>query len=334
MLDMTIPQQHPLHQRYIPKARNAIRALIVASISVGCAVQTYPVEGETGSIGAAGPAGPQGLPGSAGAVGSVGPVGPAGPMGPAGPPGAAAVLSDPGALTLGPCTENEGGTLRVVNSRLEICDGTLWHPVSPKPSAAAWWPFDQTDGTDVPEFYQPVANRGRAVGVTWQSGPDCHLGGCAAFNGTTDSYILLPAEVFDGLSDYTLSYWAKGSGKVGTFIFSLNVSGGINYLLLFGPAETVWSHFVLRRGADGLHMFQDKVMHDEYVYAAGYSVPEAPLTAPVPVLRTANGSLVLGQDQDCLGGCFDAAQSFLGAVDELKVLPYAVSDADIQADLL
>jgi hypothetical protein len=46
---------------------------------------------------------------------------------------------------------------------------------------------------------------------------------------------------------------------------------------------------------------------------------------------TANGALVLGQDQDSVNGGFSSGQSFLGQLDEVALYPSALSQARVQA---
>jgi hypothetical protein len=46
---------------------------------------------------------------------------------------------------------------------------------------------------------------------------------------------------------------------------------------------------------------------------------------------TANGALVLGQDQDSLNGGFSSTQAFLGQLDEVAVYQKALTQARVQA---
>jgi hypothetical protein len=49
------------------------------------------------------------------------------------------------------------------------------------------------------------------------------------------------------------------------------------------------------------------------------------------VALTAGGSLVLGQDQDTVGGGFETAQAFLGQLDEAALYPVALTQTRVQA---
>ena len=41
--------------------------------------------------------------------------------------------------------------------------------------------------------------------------------------------------------------------------------------------------------------------------------------------------LWLGQEQDCVGGCFSANQAFTGVIDEVEIFNRALSAAEVEA---
>ena len=54
-------------------------------------------------------------------------------------------------------------------------------------------------------------------------------------------------------------------------------------------------------------------------------------TNPVGSLNVPPGGLMLGQEQDCVGGCFDPTQAFDGLIDEVEIFNRALDALEIQA---
>jgi hypothetical protein len=79
-----------------------------------------------------------------------------------------------------------------------------------------------------------------------------------------------------------------------------------------------WRHVAFVREGPMGRLYVDGAMRDERSY------PEGPLDiGPLGFL--------LGQDQDCLGGCFETDQALEGVVDEMAVYGRALSETEILA---
>ena len=84
--------------------------------------------------------------------------------------------------------------------------------------------------------------------------------------------------------------------------------------------DGAWHHIVVTwRGSDGqLQLFKDGQLAFATTLASATSL-------------AGGGTVVLGQDQDTIGGTFDPAQAFLGHMDEVAVYPVVLSPARVQA---
>lgn len=100
---------------------------------------------------------------------------------------------------------------------------------------------------------------------------------------------------FNGLGDFTLSFWARGTGNTPQpFMFSLAVPATVNYMLLNAISDLAFVHIVWRRNASGIHFYKNGVQTDAVIYAN---------------------------------------QAWAGVIDEMKILSYAITDAELAAGL-
>lgn len=236
----------------------------------------------------------------------------------------AASLSVTGSLRIpadaGPCNAAKAGTLRFYGNRFEGCNGTTWVRLDSAQQQIAWWSFDEGSGTDIACSVN-AANNGKVVGAQWLTGAECKVGNCLKFSGTVSTYATLPVTPLQGLTDFTVSLWARQTSPNTTpFIFSVAVPGVDNYMLLYAPTDATWVHIVWRRAGGVVHAYKDGKLADALMY-----------TNPGNPIDVKGGALILGQDQDVVGGNFEATQAFGGVIDELKIFDYAVTDADIAA---
>jgi len=103
-------------------------------------------------------------------------------------------------------------------------------------------------------------------------------------------------------------------GNLQVFINGAHVTTGV------ALNDGSWHHLAVTwRAADG----ELRVYKDGVATWAGHLSARRGLEA--------GGSLVLGQDQDCLAGCFERSQAFDGALDELVVFPEVLSASMIKA---
>ena len=131
----------------------------------------------------------------------------------------------------------------------------------------------------------------------------------------THDYLILDENVLTGQTDFTVSIWAKTSKQTNQSILSgagasnnellmwftdknhfrpflKNVSNGV--IPTTSIADDNWHHLVWTRQGDQSCMYQDKVLKGCVTQSS------APLNIQ---------SLILGQEQDSIGGNFDSSQA-------------------------
>jgi len=159
---------------------------------------------------------------------------------------------------------------------------------------------------------------------TWGQGVN---GTCMEFDGVSDLVICNP---FDMPSDeFTIAFWIKtGDINRGNYVFSYAVPGEDNEVLIhldgyinieidwpndFTVVKDIrdgeWHHLgVTWRNTDGaISVFVDGIEEGTGTIGTGDSVEQG-------------GSLVLGYEQDSVGGGFEDGQGLIGSMDELMIL--------------
>ena len=179
-----------------------------------------------------------------------------------------------------------------------------------------YWSMNEGSGTTLTD----VSGNGRDAtlhGSTWIS---------EKYNNSIDfadtqitDYIDVPYTALNGLTDYTVSFWAY-QGVSGEYIFSGSNGSDHNYMLMKSPTTSGWHFYVWRRSGATGHIYQDLTVTDSLIY----SVPTNPLTI-------ASGGLIIGQEQDSLGGGFASDQSYSGKIDELRIYNRALSDSELSS---
>ncbi len=191
---------------------------------------------------------------------------------------------------------------------------------------------DVTDSS--PNGYNGTSYNGA---TTVNGGVLCHAG---TFNrsGTSD-YAVLGNRAIDGAQDFTFMGWFR-SPKAGNqvLISGASASNANSWLLWQSNASTIrtylpgsvlsyslpyainddqWHHIVWERNGG-----------TESIYLDGSLVSsQSQSTAPIAV---DDRGLIIGQEQDCVGGCFDSSQVFVGEIDELLFYGYALPASSIQ----
>jgi len=163
-------------------------------------------------------------------------------------------------------------------------------------------------------------------------------------NNATDM-LTLPSSVMDGLSDFTFAAWLRidtlrneshevisGANAVedNALIFWYReatdewVVGVNNGSSAFATDATIedgqWHHVALTRSGNSALLYLDGSRLGGAVDVDG------------AILDIDPGGLVFGQDQDEVGGSFDAGESWAGAMDNLRIYDRALSAAEV--DLL
>lgn len=200
--------------------------------------------------------------------------------------------------------------------------------------AIGWWPADGADSEVTSGM-----NARRVAGAGFVPGLVGDAFGLDGVSGGQDDRVLLPRLAADGLADLTVEFWVNTTDPIGGLVSAANGNpSSANELLLFQSAgglvvwlkqtqsgslpmfvnDGAWHHVALvREGALGA-LYLDGQLVDMRPY------PEGPLdVGPL--------GLLLGQDQDCLGGCFQAEQALDGAIDELAIYGRALDDVEVAA---
>ena len=200
-----------------------------------------------------------------------------------------------------------------------------------------WYSFDNdlVAGTVEDKMGHQVVNPGaydhdgilEGLGSTVGYYDDSHYGKSLKFNDSqTTGYIDAPYTLLQGLTTYTITFWAKRISTGTEYFFSgyagVGTSGGDNYLLYRAPTIQDWRFYVFRRTttthetlySDGTSSFSNAGLI--------YSTPSTPLN-----IRP-NG-LIIGQEQDAVGGGFVASQCTNAYLDEMRIYNYDLSDDEI-----
>lgn len=193
----------------------------------------------------------------------------------------------------------------------------------------SYWRLGETSGTTVVD--EKALNPGTYTGVTLGA-TGAILGDtnkAATLAGTATSYALMSGVKSFPSTTVSVELWMNSPSTTveGTpFGYHTSVSGNTNDLILYnynnlaiyvnGAAvstgvklnDGVWHHVVVTwRSSDGAaELFKDGVSAWTGTLAAGATL-------------VGSGTIMLGQEQDCLGGCLDAAQAFLGVMDEVAL---------------
>ena len=176
--------------------------------------------------------------------------------------------------------------------------------------------------------------------------------GAILFNGTNHR-INLPRAVLNGQTNVSVSFWLKTS-KTGTqsIISGANQNNDNEYLIYFlsrsqvtfyshgsgaigrhedpkercdvtiqSIADGNWHHFAVVRNASLGHA-------DFFIDGTSYANRCRSLVYNTLVVDS--GGLIIGQEQDSVGGGFDSSQVFRGALDDLRIYGKALSAAEVQ----
>jgi hypothetical protein len=209
--------------------------------------------------------------------------------------------------------------------------------VDAPPGLVSWWPGDSS-GADVASGFDATLANGASY-MPGLVGDAFFMDGVA---GGQDDRVDLPSQALNGLANFTVEMWVNTTDPdEGAIMSAANAAtGGDNEFLLFqtqSPADVAvylkqatsgrlpvilndgsWHHVAFAREGDTGHLYVDGMLAGSIAYPTG----------PVDV---APGGLLLGQEQDCLGGCFNGNQAFDGLVDELAVYGRALSADEVLA---
>ena len=167
---------------------------------------------------------------------------------------------------------------------------------------------------------------------------------CKSMDFTQDStsdYVSLPNTVLDGAENVSVSFWIKTTYTGGQAVVSaanstvtygnefliyfssstrlyLYIKGSYTYTTVNDIADGQWHHFTIVRDGTTANFYQDG------------SLIAQRTNAPGGALQVDPGGLIIGQEQDSVGGGFQQSQDCQGLVDELIFFRKALSSADVQ----
>lgn len=154
------------------------------------------------------------------------------------------------------------------------------------------------------------------------------------FDGNADT-IDLPNSILNGLTNISTSIWVSTLKNDTAFLNGAPLGGedeyniGYDYGLKVRIKEqkfntgikindNLWHHIVvLRDGSSGMvQIYLDGEFVGSHILPAGE-------------LSIGQGGLILGRDQDCLGGCFEISQDFSGKMDDIRIYNRLLSEQEV-----
>ncbi|MBI9083088.1 MAG: DUF4347 domain-containing protein, partial [Desulfobacterales bacterium] len=209
------------------------------------------------------------------------------------------------------------------------------------------WDLEYTRGDiDTPIDYDPLAASYHGLLADPNDAPEINDSSYAlSLAGTATDYLI--KSNFDSFptTEITVEMWVKTSDTVNDgSLFSYAVPGQPNEFLLFNYRNLSPEIDATKAGGEsgsGVAINDGAWHHVAWTWenTAGTSIlyvdGVAVQTASIKAGHTlaASGTLVFGQEQDALGGGFQANQSFNGALDEVRLWNTVRSQADIQGSM-
>ena len=210
-------------------------------------------------------------------------------------------------------------------------------PIQPPAGMVAWWPGDGNANDIVGSNHGTLSGGATFTGGMVES----------AFSfPTTSAAVKLPGGSVNGLGDITFDAWIKPAADwiKGPFTTITIISGAGNigdneYVLYINTADKIFMQAKGTQDSVSIPGINDGNFHHvawvrhstgtNELYLDGVLKGTRALTIGALVIDQ-NG-LWLGQEQDCVGGCFSATQAFTGVIDEVEIFNSALSAAEIKA---
>jgi hypothetical protein len=204
--------------------------------------------------------------------------------------------------------------------------------MDPPAGMISWWTGDGS-AMDVATGYHGAVLEGAGFAPG-------RVGDAFAFDGVgggQDDQVMLSHLAVDGLANLTVEFWVNSTDDDGSLVSGANGDdrGGNELLLIQRPTglraivkghgsgdlpasvnDGLWHHVALVREGEIGRVYVDGAMIDERTY-------------PMGSLAVGPQGLLLGQEQDCLAGCFALAQALDGLLDEVTVYGRALSAAEL-----
>ena len=210
----------------------------------------------------------------------------------------------------------------------------------PPPTILTDWHMDETawvGAVDEVEDSGGNNNHGTSFGgISTVPGKVCNAGDFSA-NSTTD-YASMNNNALDGLTDLTLSFWVNTTNTGNqAAVSAANGSSGNEFLAWF-PNNTSFQPFVKNSGlaaitipdvADGNwhHIAWTRKGSANCISVDG--VQSGCRTGSTAALNISAGGLIIGQEQDSVGGSFSVDQDWEGEIDEVIIFQRGFSIAEV-----
>jgi YD repeat-containing protein len=175
--------------------------------------------------------------------------------------------------------------------------------------------------------------------VTWDVPPN----GALALDGVND-YVTLPSEVLNGFSDVTAEFWLKTTKTGAQGILSGANSSNDNEFLIYLASSTSLQFYTGEAVGDHVSWDFTSIADDQWhhfavvrddandqvtSYLDGSSLGTR--STPLNALEVNVGGFVIGQEQDTVGGGFEAFQALQGEIDEVRIWTEALTPQQIEA---
>ncbi len=210
----------------------------------------------------------------------------------------------------------------------------------PPPTVLTNWYMDETAWTGaVDEVKDSGGNNNHGTsfgGISTVPGKICSAGDFSA-NSTAD-YLSMNNNALDGLRDLTLSFWVNTTNTGTQAAISAANGGSGNEFLAWFPNNTSFLPFVKNTAlgtitipdiADGNwhHIAWTRIGASNCVSVDG--VQSGCRSGSTAALNISPGGLIIGQEQDSVGGGFNINQDWEGEIDEVIVFQRGFSPTEI-----
>jgi hypothetical protein len=205
-------------------------------------------------------------------------------------------------------------------------------PSTPIPTTS-WWPGDGS-ASDV------SGGGNHAVVLNGASFAPGVAGEAFSFEQVTrDDRVDLPHQVLDGVTDLTVEFWVKitstathstlldaatSSGQTEEFLllhnrtasFIIVVKRSWHWVTGIWIDDGAWHHLAVTREGSTVRLYLDGTYRASHIFPTG-------------ALDVGPGGLILGQKQDCLGGCFEGHSALDGLLDEVAIFHRVLTAEEI-----
>lgn len=148
----------------------------------------------------------------------------------------------------------------------------------------------------------------------------------------TNNYAILDGDVLNGQTDFSISLWLKTSKTTNQSILSGAGGSSTNELIMWFTDHTLFTPYLRSNGNGNITTlsiadshWQHLVWTREGSQSCLFVDKESKGCVTQSSIPLSIQSLILGQEQDTIGGGFDSSQSFNGFIDELLIFDSAIT---------